>query len=79
MKTTKGLARRTLRPGTHHHSVTTKNMEDNDERRTTLQLQDEHGNALSTKQKQKRGRGTNAQTAAKGPVSAHQQAAKSRK
>jgi hypothetical protein len=79
MKTTKGLARCTLRPEIHHHSVTTQNMADNKERRTALQLQEEHGNAPTTKQKRSRGHGTNAQTVAEGPVSAHQQAAKSRK
>ena len=75
MKTTKGLARCTLRPEIHHHSAITQNMGNNKERRTTLQLQEEHGNAPTTS----RGHGTNAQTAAEGPVSAHQQAAKSRK
>ncbi len=78
MKTTKGLARCTPRPGIHHRSIPTQNLGDNKERKITQQLQERRGNAPATKQK-RTGPGTNARTAAEERVSAQQQAAKSRK
>ena len=80
MKTTKGPARCTLRPGTPHHSTTTDNLENNKKQKTTQQPHDTHPHRsrmqkLQPPKKQRMGPGISAQIAAKERVTAPGQAA----